>query len=224
MRVLGGLILVVFLPLFNASASLDMLYYYRVKVHLSDGKTLGGNTWGLSWLGGYYLQMQETKIIKLVTSGDKVDLTFYLNGNAEKKSFTVPVRDRRGNSNFLKLSSEYKLYDDKVDFPAYWEKKIVAIPIEKIVKIETVGIIGKGLPISDPGPYLNVHEPFLLVNDCGLGCPVKLFSGNPDTTKAELKTIWDSHLNCAAPIPESEKTEIKEKHKLTLISDPFCKD
>ena len=79
----------------------------------------------------------------------------------------------------------------------YWVKEQMRVPIKDIIRVDTLNIIGKGFAISqDPRLYANVEEPYLMVEDCGLGCSAKLYSEDKSIAKTKLKELWDSYLDC----------------------------
>ena len=76
---------------------------------------------------------------------------------------------------------------------------------------------------QDPGLFANVKEPYLLVEDCDLGCSAKLYSEDKSITKPKLKELWDKHLNCPSrfqPEPSKPMSEVMSEHQLKMLTDP----
>lgn len=214
--------LVLLAPL--ATASPIVPHFYHVKVQLTNGKVLTGNTWGISWMGGGLFQERKIKRVDLKSTSDTVAATFYLLEKDVVETFTVSTKDHLGQPRTIVLSSSYERYDNKGDLAYFWVKDGEEIPLTQISSIETMNVIGSGHAVDDPRPYQNVQEPFIVVEDCGLGCSVKLFSRDRTVTKVDLKRIWAGYLNCKSVMSEAEQIEVKKKHQLVLITDPFCTD
>ena len=92
--------------------------------------------------------------------------------------------------------------------------------------VDTVEVIGKGVRISDPRKWLNLKEPYIAVEDCGLGCTVKMSSKDSDVTEDTLQRLWDQYFACGKRSIENKeaRSEIEKRYKIGWISDPFCVD
>lgn len=207
-----------------ATASPIVPHLYHVKVHLTDGRALTGYTWGIGWMGGGLFQSYKIKKVVLKSTSDTVAATFFLLEKDVTKTFTVSTKGRHGPSPSLVLYSSYEQYGDKGGSAYFWVKDGKEIPLTQISSLETVNLIGRGHAVEDPHPYQNVQGPFIVVEDCGLGCAVKLFSKDPVVNRDDLKRIWATHLNCTSVMPKAEQIVVKKQHQLVLIKDPFCKD
>lgn len=109
---------------------------------------------------------------------------------------------------------------------------------ESIRRIDIVAVIGRGNRIhSDPRRFENVPDPYIFVDDCGLGCRQKLHSNDPSVTREALQKLWDEHFSCEkrgrfwphnAAVPEDwgdpQKFALFHEHRLELVSNPTCLD
>ncbi len=214
--------LILLVPL--AAASPIASHFYRVKIHLTDGRVLTGNTWGIGWMGGASLQELKIKRVDLKSTSDTVAATFYLLEKDVTKTFTSSLKDRHDQPRGLVLYSDYEQFGDTGGPAYFWAKSGKEIPLTQISSIETVNVIGSGHAVDDPHAFQNVQEPFIVVEDCGLGCAVKLFSRDPAVNRDDLERIWATYLNCTSGMPKAEQIEIKKQHQLVLLNDPFCTD
>lgn len=214
--------LILLVPLATASPILPNLYH--VKVHLADGRTMTGNTWGIGWMGGGPFQGQKIKRVDLKSTNDTITATFYLFEKDDTKTFTVSTKDHHGQPHSLDLYSSYDQYEGKGGLSYFWVKDGLEIPLTKISSIKTVNVVGTGYAVDNPHPYLNVQEPFIMVEDCGRGCAVKLFSRDLALGRDDLKRIWATSLNCNSAMPEAEQLKVKKRYQLVLLKNPFCTD
>ncbi len=212
--------LILLVPL--AAANPIVSHFYHVKIHLTDGRVFTGNTWGIGWMGGALLQEQKIKRVDLKSTSDTVAATFYLLEKDVTKTFASSLNDRHGQPHSLVLYSGYERFEYTGSLAYFWGKDGKEIPLTQISSIETVNVIGSGHAVADPHPYQNVQEPFIAVEDCVVGCAVKLFSRDPAVNRDDLERIWATYLNCTSGMPETEQTEIKKQHQLVLLIDPFC--
>lgn len=208
----------------SVNASPIVPHFYQVKVHLTNGKVLTGNTWGIGWMGGALLQEQQIRKVDLKSTRDTVVATFYLLEIDVVKTFKVSTIDLYGQPRSLVLSSSYERYREKSGLAFFWVKDGEGIPLTQISSIETVNVIGRGHAVDDPRPYQNVREPFIVVEDCGRGCAVNLFSRDPAIARDDLKRMWAEHLNCESAWSAAEQTEVIKQYQLELLLDPFCTD
>jgi hypothetical protein len=66
-----------------------------------------------------------------------------------------------------------------------------------------------------------------MVEDCGLGCPAKLYSEDKSIAKAQLKELWQAYLDCKyrySPETSKHMNEIMSEYQLNILIDPFCID
>lgn len=157
-------------------------------------------------------------------TGDRVTATFSLFEEDAPETFTVSLKNLSSRQRSLVLSSRYERYDDRSGLAYFWLIKTEEILLTRISSIETVEVIGSGHAIDDPRSYGEVREPFLVVEDCVRRCAVRLFSRDPAVTRDDLERIWGEHLNCRSVTTEADQVEVKERHHLILLTDPFCTD
>jgi hypothetical protein len=112
------------------------------------------------------------------------------------------------------------------DAKFYLLKGVKEYPLVEVSRIDTLDVVGKGFRISDPRKWLNLKEPYIVVEDCGLGCNVKMYSKDRDVTKEILQRLWDQHFACNKRSIENKKgrSEIEKRYQIEWISDPFCVD
>lgn len=202
-------------------------YFYDVKVTLTDGTSITGASYGLLGYFGSRLSPNPVKSVALSHTKSRIkgEVTFFDNPKTETYERFVDFTTK------LKLSV-YTDYETIREHPAegdfYWIKKEKQIPIDTILRLDTLSIIGKGFAIyQDPAVYANIKEPFLMVEDCGLGCPAKLFSEDTTVKKEELQALWDTYLDCKYRLSAESYLRMEEviaKYQLRIIVDPFCID
>ena len=129
----------------------------------------------------------------------------------------------------LSVFTEYEVINKKqVGWKYYWIKEQVRVPIINILRVDTLQMIGKGFTIfQDPSLYTNVKEPYLMVEDCGLGCSAKLYSEDKSIAKTKLKELWDRYLDCKyrySPETPRRMNEVMSEYQLKILIDPFCID
>ena len=210
-----------------AFGDVQVPHFYEVKVTLIDGTSITGASYGLLGFFGSGLPYDPVKSVVLshTNGGIKGHVTFFDNPKTEtyeRSDDFIPE---------LKLSV-YTDYETIKDHPAvgefYWIKEEKQIPINTILRVDTLNIIGKGFAIyQDPALYANVKEPYLLVEDCGLGCYAKLYSEDPSVTKEKLQELWDKYLDCKYRLSaEGSKRmdTVMTKYQLKIIVEPFCID
>jgi hypothetical protein len=202
-------------------------YFYEVNVTLIDGSSITGATYGLLGFFGSGLSADPVKSVALSHTASSItgQVTFYDNPQTE-------TYERTGDRvSELKLSV-YTDYETVEQQPGgsqyYWIKEQEQVPLSHILRVDTLNIIGKGFVIyQDPAVYANVKEPFLMVEDCGVGCPAKLYSEDPSITKEELQELWDMYLDCKyrlSPEGSQRMDEVMTKYQLKIVVDPFCID
>ena len=202
-------------------------YFYEVKVTLIDGTSITGASYGLLGFFGSGLPYDPVKSVALThTPGStKGQVQFFDNPKTETYERSDDLISK------LKLRV-YTAYETVKQGPGgsefYWIKKEELVPFMDILRLDTLKIVGKGFTIcQDPALYANVKEPYLLVEDCGLGCPAKLYSANKSLTKEELQELWNQYLDCKFRFnTESSQRmdEVMKKYRLKIIVDPFCID
>lgn len=202
-------------------------HFYYVKVTLTDGTSIIGASYGLLGFFGSGLPYDPVKSVVLSYTPGRIkgEVTFFDNPKTETYERFVDFITK------LKLSV-YTGYETIKEHPAegdfYWIKKEKQIPINTILRVDTLKIIGKGFAIyQDPAVYMNIKEPYLMVEDCGLGCPAKLFSEDTTVKKEELQALWDQYLDCKYRLSAESYQRMEEviaKYQLRIVVDPFCVD
>ena len=145
---------------------------YKVKVQLSDGKFVEGYSWGVSWIGGPSTQERKVKRVLLSVEDGKVTASFTFFGDDAPVVFKESANDPKGRARTLSVGSDYEVFHKGVDF--YWVKDTSEYPLQQVLRIDTIEVLGQGYSVSDPRAYMNLRKPFILVEDCGLGCEVKM--------------------------------------------------
>jgi hypothetical protein len=200
---------------------------YNVKVTLIDGKSVTGASYGMI---GFFTSGESSKRVRSVklshTSESLVGhFTFY--DKPDSKIFKRP--SNQVSRSVLIVYKDYETINQQhYGLIYFWIKKQVQVPIKDILRVDTLNIIGKGFAIyQDPRLFANVKEPYLLVEDCGLGCLAKLYSEDKSITKSKLKELWDKYLNCQSrfqPEPSRPMKEVMSENQLKILIDPFCID
>jgi hypothetical protein len=202
-------------------------YFYQVNVTLRDGTSITGASYGLLGFFGSGLPYYPVKSVELshtkrsikgqVTFFDKPEMETYERSDDLMSEFKLRV---------------YTAYETVLQQPDgsefYWIKKQEFVPVINILRVDTLKIIGKGFVIyQDPSLYDKVKEPYLLVEDCGLGCLAKLYSEDRSLTKNQLQELWNNYLGCEhrfTPAGSQRMDEVMSKYKLKIVVDPFCID
>jgi hypothetical protein len=203
-------------------------YFYEVNVTLIDGTSITGASYGL--VGFFDSRLSSTtpvSSVALTHTANSIQghVTFY--DNPETETYERSIDEVSALT--LSIYTAYETVGQQPDGTEYyWIKEQEQVSLNHILRVDTLNIIGKGFTISqDPALYANVKEPYLMVEDCGLGCPAKLYSENPSVTKEELQELWDTYLDCKfRSIPEGYKRmdKVMSKYKLKIVVDPFCID
>jgi hypothetical protein len=198
--------------------------FYKVKVQLSDGRLIQGYSWGVSWIGGAALQEQKVKRVVLRVENAKVTASFTFFGNDKPVVLQEHAKDPQGRYRTLAVSTGYEVIRKDMDF--YWAKDTSEYPLQQVLQIDTVEVLGQGYGISDPRPYLNLREPFIVVEDCGLGCEVKMYSKDLHIPKETLQKVWDQYFACNVRSAGNQeaRAKIQDQYHIEWLTDPFCHD
>src|SRR4030067_1980882 len=157
----------------HATSSPIVPQFYRVKVQLSDGRFIEGYSWGASWIGGASMQERKVKRVVLRVENENVTATFTFFRDDKPVVLKEPAKDLKSRDRMLAVSSDYEVFRKDIDF--YWVKDTFEYPLQQVLQIDTSQVIGQGYIISDPRPYLNLRKPFIVVEDCGFGCEVRMY-------------------------------------------------
>lgn len=217
----------IFFVAYYAFGDLQPPHFYNVKVTLSNGKSITGASYGLAGLFVSGTSSKRVRRVQLSHTADSVvgHFTYF-----DKPDSEIYERSRAQVSRSEPIVfTEYEAIDQQQSgMKYYWVKEQVRVPIKNILRVDTLKIIGKGFAISqDPGLYANVEEPFLTVEDCGLGCSVKLYSEDKSIAKTKLKELWDRCLDCkyrGRLETLRQMNEVMSEYQLKILIDPFCID
>jgi hypothetical protein len=208
----------------NATSSPIVPQFYKVKVQLSDGRFIEGYSWGVSWMGG--ASMQERKVKRVVLSIDNMEViaSFTLFGDDTPVVLKESAKYPNGGARTLSVGSDYEVFHKNTDF--YWVKGASEYPLQQVLQIDTVEVLGQGYGISDPRTYLTLREPFILVEDCGLGCEVKMYSRDPKIPKETLQKVSDQYFACGvrSTVNQDIRAKIRDQYQIQWLTDPFCHD
>jgi hypothetical protein len=204
--------------------------FYKIKVSLTNGNSVEGYSWGLSWMGGALLQEKKVRSANLKVEKDNVVATFTFPNDQNSSVYEQSAKDDQGKPRTLAVASQYEMFEPSHGLPGdakfYVVSGIMECPLVEVSRIDTLAVIGKGIRISDPSRWLNLPEPYIVVEDCGLGCNVKMYSQDKDVTKDTLQKLWDQYFACGRRSNANKKvrSSIEERNKIEWISDPFCVD
>ncbi len=198
--------------------------FYKVKVSLSNGRVIEGYSYGVSWIGGTLTQERRVRSVLLRAENETVTATFEFPGDAPPLVCEARVRDEEGKPRTLAVASEYEVFRRGVDF--HWMKGVQEYSLHEVLRIDTVDFVGPGLRVLDPRDYMDLKEPLILVEDCRIGCEVKMYSKDPLVTKEMLKILWNKHFMCGerSVMNQEERDGVRETYQLEWLSDPFCHD
>jgi hypothetical protein len=208
-----------------ATSSPIVPQFYKVKVQLSDGRLIEGYSWGVSWIGGASMQERKVKRVVLRVESEKVTAAFTFFGDDKPVVLEGPATDLKIQGRTLAVSSDYEVFRKDIDF-YYWVKDTSEYPLRQVLQIDTFEALGQGYSISDPRTYLNLREPFIIVEDCGLGCEVKMYSKDPNIPIETLQKVWDQYFACGVRSAGNEevRAKIQEQYRIEWLTDPFCRD
>ncbi len=207
-----------------AVASPIVSRFYELRALLADGSLVEGYSWGVSWTGGASLQEQEVKRVVLRVEDGTVIATFSLLRDDRELVVEAPAVDPSGRPRTLAVGTAYEVFHKGEDF--YWLKGVTEYPLDEVAQLDTIRVVGEGFAISDPWRYIDLKEPVLTVEDCGLGCEAKFFSRDPGVTKETLQELWGRYLSCAArsTVDPGVMDEVRVRYQIELLADPFCVD
>ncbi len=207
-----------------ASSSPIVPQFYEVKVYLSDGRLMEGYSWGVSWIGGASLQERKVKKVVLRVENGTVIATFSFFGDDNPVVLKESAKDEKGRPRTFVLGSEFEVFHKGEDF--YWVKGTLEYPLHLVLQVDTIRVLGQGFSVSDPRQYMNLKEPFLTVEDCGLGCEKKMFSRDSRITKEILQKLWDQYFVCSKTlvVDQREMVNVQEQYQIEWLTDPFCYD
>lgn len=207
-----------------AVASPIVSQFYELRALLSDGRVVEGYGWGVSWIGGASLQEQEVKRVVLRVENGTVIAIFSLLRDDREMVVEAPAVDPSGQARMLTIGTAYEFFHKGEDF--YWLKGVMEYPLDEVAQLDTIRVVGEGFAISDPWRYLDLKEPVLTVEDCGLGCEMKFFSRDPGVTKETLHELWGRYFGCAArsTVDPAVINELRGRYRIELLADPFCVD
>jgi hypothetical protein len=211
----------------NALGDVRPLPFYRVDITLISGQSIKGTSHGLA---GFFrmrgASSRQVRSVQLSHASKGVVGHFTFSDNPEIETYVSPSEEVSWLE--LSVSTEYETINEQTGSVYYWIKQEVRVPIADILRIDTLGSIGEGLTVyADPRPYLRVEEPYLMVDDCGLGCPAKLYSEDKSLAKVELGDLWDKYLDCryrSTPKAVSRMNEVMSEYRVKILIDPFCDD
>jgi len=176
-------------------------------------------------------QERKVKRVVLRVENEKVTVAFTFFGDDKPVILEEPATDLKIQGGRLAVSSEYEVFRKDIDF-YYWVKDTSEYPLRQVLQIDTVEALGQGYSISDPRTYLNAYsaailnlrEPF--VEDCGLGCEVKMYSKDPNLPIETLQKVWDQYFACGVRSAGNEevRAKIREQYRIEWLTDPFCHD
>jgi hypothetical protein len=224
------IVLITLVAVPRSYASVIAPQFYKLKVTLTNGNSVEGYSWGISWMGGAQLQEQKVRSATLRLENENVVATFMLTGSENTVIHKQSAKDDRGRPRSLSVASHYEMFKptpaSSEDAKFYLLKGVKEYPLVEVSRIDTLDVVGKGFRISDPRKWLNLKEPYIVVEDCGLGCNVKMYSKDRDVTKEILQRLWDQHFACNKRSIENKKgrSEIEKRYQIEWISDPFCVD
>jgi hypothetical protein len=224
------IVLITLVAVPRSYASVIAPQFYKLKVTLTNGNSVEGYSWGISWMGGAQLQEQKVRSATLRVENENVEATFMLTGSENTVIHKQSAKDDRGRPRSLSVASHYEMFKptpaSSEDAKFYLLKGVKEYPLVEVSRIDTLDVVGKGFRISDPRKWLNLKEPYIVVEDCGLGCNVKMYSKDRDVTKEILQRLWDQHFACNKRSIENKKgrSEIEKRYQIEWISDPFCVD
>ena len=227
------ILLIVFITLIAAlhsNASVITPQFYKLRVTLTNGNSVEGYSWGISWMGGALLQEQKVRSATLRVEGGNVVATFKLTDDEKAVIHKQSIKDDRGKPRSLSVASQYEIFKptpaSSEDAKFYLLKGVKEYPLFEVSRIDTLEAVGKGFRISDPRKWLNLKEPCIVVEDCGLGCRVKMYSKDKNITKDMLQRLWDQHFACGRRSIENKniRSEIEKRYQIEWIPDPFCVD
>jgi hypothetical protein len=198
--------------------------FYKVRVFLSDERLMEGYSWGVSWIGGASLQERKVKRVVLRVEDRTVIATFTFFGDNKPVIVKESVRDLKGRPRTLTIGSEFEVFHKGEDF--YWMKGSLEYPLYQVLQVDTIRVLGQGYAVSDPRKYLNLKEPFIPVEDCGLGCEVRMFSRDAGVTKEILQKLWDQYFACdkRSVVDQRERLKVQDQYQIEWLTDPFCHD
>jgi len=214
----------------SSDASQVFPQFYKIKVTLTNGNSMEGYSWGLSWMGGVSLQEKKVQSAILKVEKEILAATFTFPGDQNTEVYNQPAKDDEGKPRTLVVASQYEMFESSSGSTKgakfYVVNGIMEYPLVEVSRIDTVEVIGKGIGISDPSKWLNLTEPYIVVEDCGLGCNVKMYSRDKDITKDTLQRLWDQYFACGrrSNANKKDRSSIEERNKIEWISDPFCVD
>lgn len=211
-------------------ASLIAPQFYKLKVTFTSGSSVEGYSWGVSWMGVAQLQERKVQSATLRVEDGNLVATFTLMGDKNTVAYKQLAKDDSGRPRLLAVASQYEIFkpnlESSVDAKFYLLKGVKEYPLGEVARIDTLEVVGKGFRISDPSKWINLKEPYIVVEDCGLGCGVKMYSKNEEVTKKTLQRLWDQHFACDRRSIESKsiRSKIEKQYQIEWITDPFCVD
>jgi hypothetical protein len=214
----------------HSNASVIAPQLYKLRITLTNGNSVEGYSWGISWMGGALLQEQKVQSATLRVEAGNMIAIFTLTGNENIVIHKQSAKDDRGKHRSLSVASQYEMFNPTLASPEdakfYLLKGVKEYPLVEVSRMDTLEVVGKGFRISDPKKWLNLKEPYIAVEDCGLGCRVKMFSKDRNLTKEMLQRLWDQHFACNKRSIESKnvRSEIEKRYQIEWIPDPFCVD
>ena len=224
------IVLITLVAVTHSDASVIAPQFYKLRVTLKSGPSVEGYSWGISWMGGAQLQERKVQSATLRVENGNAVATITLADDGNPAVYRQSIKDDRGRPRSLALASQYETFKPNPESPEdakfYLLKGVKEYPLLEVLRIDTIKVVGKGFRISDPREWLNLKEPYLIVEDCGLGCAVKMYSKDRGVTKEMLQRLWDQHFACSRRSTESKnvRSEVEKRYQIEWISDPFCVD
>jgi hypothetical protein len=183
-----------------ALADLRPPLLYRVEVTLINGKSITGASYGPAgfFVGGSL--DKRVRSVELSHAPGSVKGRFRFFDSPETEQYERS--DDRVSELKLSVYTEYEAVSRQPgEWKYYWIKKKVQVPVADILRVDTLTIIGKGFTIfQDPALYANVKKPYLLIEDCGLGCPAKLYSDDKSMAQETLQELL-GQVSCLSVSP-----------------------
>jgi hypothetical protein len=206
--------------------------FYKLRVVTSAGEVVEGQGW-IFFVD--YLGDRELNAVELEQHANEVLVRGRYAGSDETRERTWSFTPGRAPE--LELFAGHRRFEHPHGV-YYLPRGGRALPLDEIRRIDVVEVIGRGPRIAgDPEVFQSVPEPYLQVDDCGLGCLEKVRSRDPNVTREALEALWAEHFSCetrgnfhpynlATPQDwgDAQKFALFHEHQLEVLRDPTCLD
>jgi len=194
-------------------------YFYSVKIALNSGGEKVGFIWDTGNIA-YKLKQTKYKRIDHEFSPSGLEATIHFEKSGNSKIISKQITNVN-----LTYFTDYERFGHGGNFnengEIIYSKIKNDIPLDEVSSIEVIENIAFAYSLwGDPKPYFQLRNPYFVFNDCGTGCPIKLYSDDPTVTRELLRDLSKSDLHCRNT--SKVRRKVFRQYSIKRLHYPFC--